>query len=94
MRECKAFSTVQCFFYLHINTLSVPADDNPAHCAAKPERGEEGLSLLKREYIINKIDLRRVQKDCFISYSGNQYSGLWEYAGKDVWSLMSIIIAG
>ena len=30
---------------------------------------KEGLSPLKREYIIDKINLRRVQKDCLISYA-------------------------
>lgn len=44
----------------------------------------EGLNPLKREYIIDKINLRRVQKDCLISYGGNQYSVPSEYAGKDV----------
>ena len=43
-----------------------------------------GLSPLKREYIIDKINLRRVQKDCLISYAGNQYSVPAEYVGKDV----------
>ena len=28
--------------------------------------------------------MRRVQKDCLISYTGNQYSVPSEYAGKDV----------
>ena len=45
---------------------------------------EEGLNPLKREYIIDKINLRRVQKDCLISYAGNQYSVPAEYVGKDV----------
>ena len=45
---------------------------------------KEGLSPLKREYIIDKINLRRVQKDCLISYAGNQYSVPAEYVGKDV----------
>jgi len=45
---------------------------------------KEGLNPLKREYIIDKINLRRVQKDCLISYGGNQYSLPSEYAGKDV----------
>jgi len=45
---------------------------------------QEGLSPLKREYIIDKINLRRVQKDCLISYAGNQYSVPSEYVGKDV----------
>jgi len=45
---------------------------------------KEGLNPLKREYIIDKINLRRVQKDCLISYAGNQYSVPSEYVGKDV----------
>jgi transposase len=45
---------------------------------------KEGLSPLKREYIIDKINLRRVQKDCLISYAGNQYSVPSEYVGRDV----------
>ena len=45
---------------------------------------KEGLNPLTREYIIDKINLRRVQKDCLISYAGNQYSVPSEYVGKDV----------
>ena len=45
---------------------------------------KEGLNPLKREYIIDKINLRRVQKDCLISYGGNQYFVPSEYAGKNV----------
>jgi hypothetical protein len=45
---------------------------------------KENLSPIKREYIIDKINLRRVQKDCLISYAGNQYSVPSEYSGKDV----------
>lgn len=45
---------------------------------------KEGLNPLKREYIIDKINMRRVQKDCLISYAGNQYSVPSEYTGKDV----------
>ena len=45
---------------------------------------KEGLSPLSREYIIDKINLRRAQKDCLISYAGNQYSVPAEYIGKDV----------
>ena len=45
---------------------------------------KESLSPLSREYIIDKINLRRVQKDCLISYGGNQYSVPSEYTGKDV----------
>ena len=45
---------------------------------------KEDLNPLKREYIIDKINLRRVQKDCLISYGGNQYSVPSEYAGRNV----------
>lgn len=45
---------------------------------------KERLNPLLREYIIDKINLRRVQKDCLISYGGNQYSVPAEYTGKDV----------
>jgi hypothetical protein len=45
---------------------------------------KEGLNPLSREYIIDKINLRRVQKDCLISYAGNQDSVPAEYIGKDV----------
>ncbi len=45
---------------------------------------EESLLPLKREYIIDKINLRRVEKDCLISYAGNKYSVPAEYVGKDV----------
>ncbi len=45
---------------------------------------KERLNPLVREYIIDKINLRRVQKDCLISYGSNQYSVPSEYAGRDV----------
>lgn len=45
---------------------------------------KEGLNPLKREYIMDKINLRRVQKDCLISFAGSQYSVPAEYVGKDV----------
>ena len=45
---------------------------------------QENLLPLKREYIIDKINLRRVEKDCLISYAGNKYSVPAEYVGKDV----------
>ena len=45
---------------------------------------KEGLNPLLREYIIDKINLRRVQKDCLISYGGNQYSVPSEHVGRDV----------
>lgn len=45
---------------------------------------KESLSPLKREYIIDRINLRRVEKDCLISFAGNKYSVPSEYVGKDV----------
>lgn len=44
----------------------------------------ENLMPLKREYIMDKINLRRVEKDCLISYAGNKYSVPAEYVGRDV----------
>lgn len=45
---------------------------------------EEPLSPLSREYIMDKINLRRVEKDCLISFAGNKYSVPAEYVGRDV----------
>ncbi|MDR2598959.1 MAG: IS21 family transposase [Oscillospiraceae bacterium] len=45
---------------------------------------KEELNPLKREYIIDKINLRRVEKDCLISYAQNKYSVPSEYIGRDV----------
>jgi hypothetical protein len=45
---------------------------------------KERLSPLVREYIIDKINLRKVEKDCLISYSNNKYSVPAEYVGKYV----------
>lgn len=45
---------------------------------------DECLSPVLREFIIDKINLRRVGKDCLISYNQNQYSVPSEYVGKDV----------
>ena len=42
------------------------------------------MSPLVREYIIDKINLRKVEKDCLISYSNNRYSVPAEYVGKYV----------
>ena len=33
---------------------------------------------------MDKINLRRVEKDCLISYAGNKYSVPAEYVGRDV----------
>jgi len=43
---------------------------------------KERLSPMSREYIIDKINLRKVEKDCLISYSGVKYSVPSEYALK------------
>jgi hypothetical protein len=45
---------------------------------------KEGLNQLIREYIIDKINLRKVEKDCLISYDGKSYSVPPEYVGKNV----------
>jgi transposase len=45
---------------------------------------KERLSPIVREYIIDNINLRKVAKDCLISYSGNKYSVPAEYVGKHV----------
>lgn len=45
---------------------------------------EENLLPLRREYIVDKINLRRVEKDCLISYACNKYSVPAEYVGRDV----------
>lgn len=45
---------------------------------------EESLSPLSREYIMDKINIRKVEKDCLISYAGNKYSVPAEYVGRDV----------
>ena len=44
----------------------------------------EKLLPLKREYIIDKVHIRKVEKDCLISYAGSKYSVPAEYVGKDV----------
>jgi hypothetical protein len=38
---------------------------------------KEGLTPLSREYLIDKINLRQVEKSCLISYAGNKYSIPW-----------------
>ena len=45
---------------------------------------KEGLNSLLREYIIDKINLRKVEKDCLISYDNKSYSVPPEYVGKSV----------
>lgn len=45
---------------------------------------QEPLSPLKREYIIDRLNYRKVEKDCLISYAGNRYSVPSEYVSKEV----------
>lgn len=45
---------------------------------------QEKLQPMKREYIVDNINLRRVGKDCLISYAQNKYSVPSEYVGMDV----------
>jgi transposase len=45
---------------------------------------KERLSPMTREYIIDKINLRKVEKDCLISFMGTKYSVPAEYALKYV----------
>jgi hypothetical protein len=45
---------------------------------------DENLSPLVREYIIDRINVRKVEKDCLISYGGIKYSVPSEYARKYV----------
>ena len=59
---------------VHATTNEVPFD----------RLGREKLNPLKHEYIIDRVNLRRVQKDCLISYGGSQYSVPAAYVGKDV----------
>jgi len=58
----------------HATTGEVPFERLP----------KENLSPLVREYIIENINLRKVGKDCLISYNANQYSVPSQYVGKDV----------
>jgi hypothetical protein len=59
---------------VHQTTNEIPAD----------RLKDENLSPLVREYIIDKINVRKVEKDCLISYAGNKYSVPSEYACKYV----------
>jgi hypothetical protein len=59
---------------LHATTGEIPYQRLP----------KERLSPLTREYIIDQINLRKVEKDCLISYSNNKYSVPAEYVGKYV----------
>jgi transposase len=45
---------------------------------------KENLNPLTREYIIDRMNIRKVGKDCLVSYDGSQYSVPSEYAGREV----------
>lgn len=59
---------------VHSTTNEIPFD----------QLKKEPLSALKREYIIDKLNYRKVEKDCLISYANNRYSVPSEYVGKEV----------
>ena len=59
---------------VHATTNEIPFERLP----------REKLQPMKREYIVDNINLRRVGKDCLISYSQNKYSVQSEYVGMDV----------
>jgi hypothetical protein len=50
----------------------------------KRRLSRENLSPLLREYMIDRTKVRKVGKDCLISYGGSFYSIPSEYAGKHV----------
>ncbi len=45
---------------------------------------DENLSPILREYILDKVNVRKVEKDCLISFGGSKYSVPSEYALKYV----------
>jgi hypothetical protein len=45
---------------------------------------KENLNPLTREYIIDRMNIRKVGKDCLVSYDGSQHSVPSEYAGREV----------
>jgi len=47
-------------------------------------REVEKLNELVREYIINRTNVRKVEKDSLFSYEGSKYSVPTQYAGKYV----------
>ena len=59
---------------VHGTTNKIPAQ----------QLAEECLQPMLREYITDKMNVRKVEKDCLISYAGNKYSVPAEYIGKDV----------
>ena len=47
------------------------------------ELQKENLNPLTREYIMDKIEFRKIGKDCLISYNGSKYSVPSKYALKE-----------
>jgi transposase len=47
------------------------------------ELNKENLNPLKREFMMDKVVMRKIGKDCLISYNGNKYSVPSRYAGKE-----------
>ncbi len=45
---------------------------------------EEKLSPVMREYMLDKLNLRKVEKDCLVSFNGSKYSVPSDYALKHV----------
>jgi len=43
---------------------------------------KESLNLMRREYILDKLQHRKVEKDCYFSYNGSKYSAPSQYVGK------------
>lgn len=58
---------------VHGTTNKVPLD----------ELKKENLNPLTREYIMDKIEFRKIGKDCLLSYNGSKYSVPSKYALKE-----------
>jgi hypothetical protein len=50
----------------------------------KVRLAQENLNALLREYIIERINVRKVEKDCLFSFEGSKYSVPSQYAGRYV----------
>jgi hypothetical protein len=59
---------------VHATTNEIPFD----------RLSRENLSPITRQYIIDKLNMRKVGKDCLLSYGGSQYSVPSEYVEKEV----------
>ncbi|MCT8975323.1 IS21 family transposase, partial [Clostridium sp. CX1] len=58
----------------HSTTNEVPFD----------RLSRENLNKIDREYVLNINEIRKVEKDCLISFQNNKYSVPPEYIGKEV----------